>query len=227
MGDEREDLRPEAARREDVANEGDPTPKSEGESREIGPTYPIPEILQLAEPRDILIRLTEEDPFEVRPKIAQHLRERALVLPSMRLALMTMARMSIAATSYDGTIPIGDWVDAAIEASTESMADEQREEERRGLPVPESRDVAFYEELADMFGCPLLDARMACVVLNGMSMRHREAFRAVVIEGLAPIEAADDLDTRRVHVERRLREIGEEVHTRLERRRKARKRRRL
>jgi hypothetical protein len=222
MGDERKPNDPPLS---DLSRDSPPPASPPPDAQ--APSFAIPEVLQLDDPREIVLRLSQEDPFEVRARLARRLRERALILPSTRLALMTMARMAIASKSYTGQIRIEDWVEAALDVSIDAMADSQREEERRGLPVPESEDREFYEELADIFGCPLLDARMACVTLNGMSEDHRQAFHAVVVKGMSLRAWADEVGTRPKKIHDLLREVGSEVQTRLVRRHKARRRRRL
>jgi hypothetical protein len=220
MGDEREP--PKEPPLSDLAREAEPKTPPDVEA----PSFEIPEVLQLEDPREILIRLSEEDPFELRARLPRRCRERAFLLPNTRLVMMAMARMAIAAKSYTGKHPIEAWVEVALDVAIDDMLDEQREEERRGLPVPESQDAGFYTELAEIFGCPLLDARMACTTLNGMSEEHRQAFHAVVAQGIPPARWADETRTSRPHVEKLLREVGTEVQTRLVRRHKARRRNR-
>jgi len=219
MGDEREV--PQDPPLDELADE----PASQPLQDEEAPEFEIPAVLQLDEPRDILIRLSEEDPFELRARVPRRCRERAVLLPSTRLVMMTMARMAIAAKSYDGSYPIDEWVETAIDVSLDDMLEEQREEERRGLPVQDSPDALFYHELAEIFICPVVDARMACATLNGLSEDHRHAFHACIAQGLQPAAYARVIDASIARVERLLREVGIEVQTRLVKRHKARKRR--
>jgi hypothetical protein len=219
MGDERE-YPPDSSLGELAAGPASPPPDAEA------PRFEIPAVLQLDEPRDILIRLTEEDPFELCARVPRCCRERAVLLPATRLVMMTMARMAIGAKSYTGAGPIEDWVESAIRVSLDDMLEEQREEERRGLPVRESPDAAIYQELAEIFRCPDVDARMACATLNGLSEAHRRAFHAVIAQGIPIPSWADECGASIARVERLLREVGIEVQARLVKRHKARRRNR-
>lgn len=194
---------------------------------ERAPDYELPEVLRDSDPRVILNRLIDEDPFELSSRCARKAREEAVLLHTERLILNTMARIAIGAGSYAGNEPIGEWVEIAIEVSIDDMLDEQRDEERRGLPVIDSPDADFYAQFAAIVGVDLPDSRLACAVLNGLSDDHRQAFHAVIVQGLPPEAWAEENGMQPQRVHEMLREVGLKVQAAVTKRLKARRRKRL
>ena len=209
----------------DSLKKGEPRAPRPGPQR--APDYELPEILRDSDPRVILNRLIDEDPFELSSRCARRVREEAVLLNTERLILNTMARIAIGAGSYSGAEPIGEWVEIAIEISIDDMLDEQRDEERRGLPVIDSPDASFYAQFGAIVGVDTPDSRLACAILNGMSDDHREAFHAVIIQGLTPEAWAEENEMQPQQVHDLLREVGLKVNAAMTKRRKARRRKRL
>lgn len=195
-----------------------------GPSPESAPGYELPEILRESDPRVILNRLVDEDPFEISARCARRMREEAVLLPPERLILNTMARIAIGAGSYSGKETLEEWVEVAIEISIDALLEEQRDEERTGVPVKDSPDAAFYVEFAAIVGVDVPDGRLACALFNGMSDDHREAFHAVIIQGLSPEAWAEENGMRPQQVHDLLREVGLKVNAAVTKRRKARRR---
>jgi DNA-directed RNA polymerase specialized sigma24 family protein len=190
------------------------------------PAFEIPAILQLDDPRAIMRRLMEEDPFELCSRCVQCARQRALILNPRRLVVETMARIAVKAHDYEGSESVAEWVQRIVDNCVEELLDEQREEERRGLPVADSPDAEFYAGLAEVFECPAYDSRLACVTLNGMSDAHRGAFHAVIVQGMPLEEWAQACGSSKKRVRDLLQEVGIEVQARLVKRSRARRRRR-
>ena len=219
MGDEKE-------RSNDPAvGPGGPDARDQAEGK--APSFEVPPILQLGDPRELMDRLIEEDPFELRSRCSRCSRARAVILSPERLVLQTMARVAVKAGGFAGEEPFGEWLERIVKDCIEDLLDEQREEERRGLPVADSPDSAFYAALAEVLECPVCDARMACVSLNSMSDAHREAFHAVIVQGNSLEEWARKCGVPQKRVRALLREVGQEVGMRLEKRSRARRRRPL
>jgi hypothetical protein len=190
------------------------------------PAFELPQVLQLKDPREIMRRLLDEDPFELRSRCIRCAREHAVILNPKRLVVEAASRISVKASGYAGEEPIGQWVERIVEQCVSELISDQSEEERRGLPVPDSPDAEFYEALAEVLQVPIYDVRMACVTLNGMSDAHRETFHAVIVQGRSLVEYSRETGQPLKYLWDLLREIGLEVSSRLEKRRRARRRRR-
>ena len=201
-------------------------PEADTPQEAQAPAFEIPAILQLDDPRAIMRRMLEEDPFELCSRCVRCARERALILNPKRLAAETMARVAVKAHGYAGDEPIAAWTQRIVEACVEELLDDQREEERRGLPVADSPDAEFYAALAEVLECPVYDSRLACVTLNAMSDAHRGAFHAVIVQGISLEDWAQARGLPKKRVRDLLQEVGIEVQARLVKRSRARRRRR-
>lgn len=190
------------------------------------PAFELPQVLQLKDPREIMRRLLDEDPFELRSRCIRCAREHAVILNPKRLVVEAASRISVKAGGYAGEEPIGQWVERIVEQCVSELISDQSEEERRGLPVPDSPDAEFYEALAEVLQVPIYDVRMACVTLNGMSDAHRETFHAVIVQGRSLVEWSRETGQPLKYLWDLLREIGLEVSGRLAKRSRARRRRR-
>jgi DNA-directed RNA polymerase specialized sigma24 family protein len=149
-----------------------------------------------------------------------------VLLPAERLVLRAMARIAVEAASRAPGEPCGEWVEIAIEVAIDELLEEQRDEERRGAPLSGSPDAELYGRLARILGVELLDARRACIALNGLSDEAREAFHAVVLEGRAPGDWAERSGLDGERVAELLREAGRRVEAAVRQRRAPRGRRR-
>ncbi len=175
------------------------------------PSFELPEVLRGDDPLTILARLLESDPFEIRARCARHAREEAAVVNTARLALNTMGRIALAARAYAAQEPIEEWVEISVAISLKDMLAEQRDEERRGLRIADSPDAEFYTSFAQIAGIRAHEGRSACVVLNSLSLAHREAFHAVVLSGMPLADWAALSGRTPQAVGDLLREVGLEV----------------
>jgi hypothetical protein len=144
--------------------------------------FPGSEILHQPSTREVLRKILEGDPLGIAERSSLRVKERALLLDISRLTLRAMARAAYRARAYQGDPALGDWLTERIEESIRDLIEEDREDERAGIPVgtdPEAR-FAF---LTETIGVTPPIARRVCVVFNDLPDDRRHAFWSMVIEG--------------------------------------------
>ena len=141
-------------------------------------------------PREVLARIVQGDPLEVRGRVARELRERALLFDADRVHLRALARCARAAPAYRGRPALDAWVDARVsEALLELLRedDERRDEEPRGVE-PDAALVA----LAKPLGLDPERLARACRAFNRLPVEDRRAFFRLVLERRSLDELACD-----------------------------------
>lgn len=133
-------------------------------------------------PREVLARIVDGDPLGVRPRVAQRLRSRALLLDADRVVLHVLARCAREAPLYRGRPALEAWLDAILEAGLDELLREDVESERAARPAtPE--ELAAHRELARPLGLDPEEMRGVCVAFNHLDEGDRRAFYALVLEG--------------------------------------------
>jgi hypothetical protein len=147
-----------------------------------GSSDPGGHLLRGRSPKDILARLLDGDPLEVRARCKERLHALALLLSLDRLQLRTLARIAHAASRWDGEPPLRQWVEGRIEYSMKELIEEDAERVRSGIPElgPGEGQYAF---LAALLGIEPHLGPAACVAFNIQPEEVRRAFFAVVVEG--------------------------------------------
>ncbi len=140
------------------------------------------DLLKGGSPKEILARLLDGDPLEIRARCREQLHVRALLLSLDRLQLRTLARIAHSAPRWRGEPPLGAWVEERIDHSMRELMEEDAEAVRSGIPHPGPGDGHFVF-LSSLLGIePHLGPR-ACVAFNAQPESVRRTFFAVVVEG--------------------------------------------
>ncbi len=139
------------------------------------------ESLVRGSPHEVLARLVDGDPLELDARCRARLRERALLLCVRRLHLRSVARIAHAAKRYRGELPVDEWIGGRIDYSIGELIDEDREDERSGVPPSRLGD-ARYAFLSETLGVEPGLARRACVGFNSLADDVRSTYFAIVVD---------------------------------------------
>ncbi len=140
------------------------------------------DLLRGSSPKEILARLVDGDPLEVRARCREQLHIGALLLSLDRLQLRAVARIAYAAPRWRGEPALGPWLVQRIEHSMKELMDEDAETVLSGIPDPEIADER-YSFLTSLLGIEPQLGLQACVAFNAQADPVRKAFFAVMIEG--------------------------------------------
>jgi hypothetical protein len=140
------------------------------------------DLLRGGSPKEILARLVDGDPLEVRARCKEQLHRRAFLVSLDRLQLRAVARIAYAAPRWRGEPPLGPWLVERIEHSMKELMDEDGEAVLSGIPDPEAADER-YAFLTSILGIEPQLGQQACVAFNAQPDPVRKAFFAVVVEG--------------------------------------------
>lgn len=163
--------------------DSDPTARAaaSGTSRSRG-AWPGHELLGGGSARVVLASISEGDPLGIYPRCLERMRSRAQLVSLDRLYRRCLARTAHAAPRYEGSPPLDAWLADRVEEAMADLVQEDREEERLGVPPAEPRDPR-YAFVADALGVEPGLARLACIVFNDLGEDVRRTFWDVVIEG--------------------------------------------
>ncbi len=163
-------------------------PKTQSAPREgtapLPQPFPGAELLGAGAPRDVLARLAAGDPLGLRERCLGRVKQRALLVAQDRLVQRSLARVAHAAPAYAGAPPLGAWLAARIDDAIADLVNEDREEERFGIPPTEPWDPR-YAFLGEALGIEPGLARRACIAFNDRPDDVRRAFFAIVVEGVS------------------------------------------
>ena len=140
-------------------------------------------------PREVLARLMEGDPLDVRRRVDEGLRRRAYLFDADRVFLRALARIARLACRYRGRPALAAWVAERVDESLLDLLREDREAELRGDPAA-GMEVAAFEDLAAPLGLEPRRMRSVCVAFNHLPEPQRRAFLELVIEGRSLDELA-------------------------------------
>lgn len=162
-------------------NSRDPIDPRDGESWGFGDSYPGQAILGGGSAREVLHRLIDGDPMELRPRCVAKLRDGAWFVSLDRTHLRAAARTAYASRVYRGHPPLDVWLHARIDQSIEELVREEQEDERV-QKVPGTPLDPLYAYIAAALGLEAPLARRACVALNRLPVETRATFFAVVLD---------------------------------------------
>ena len=143
--------------------------------------YPGRELLGVGSPAEVMTRVLEGDPLEIRARCRERLEEEALLLSLHRLHLRALARTAHGAPRYRGSPPLDAWLRTCIDQSIADLLEEDRDEER-SFALSDGELEHPYAYIADLLQCEPELARSACVAFNALPRDDRRTFFAVVIE---------------------------------------------
>jgi hypothetical protein len=143
--------------------------------------YPGRELLGVGSPAEVMTRILQGDPLEIRARCRERLEEEALLLSLHRLHLRALARAAHGAPRYRGSPPLAVWLRTCIDRSIDDLLDEDRDEER-SFSLTDGELEHPYAFIADLLQCEPELARSACVAFNALPREDRRTFFAIVIE---------------------------------------------
>lgn len=139
-------------------------------------------------PREVLARIVQGDPLEVRERVARKLREDALLFDADRVQLRTLARCARAAPSYRGRPELDKWLDALVDEALRDLLREDDERAAPGATAPEPEGALV--ELSRPLGLDARSLAVACRAFNRLPVDERRAFFRLVLEGRSLDELA-------------------------------------
>lgn len=156
-----------------------PRPDPEGSTPE-GP--PWKSILSNGSPREILARLVEGDPLDLRARCESRVRSQAILLDVHRLHLRSVAHIARHGSAYTGSPPFDVWLSERIRDATRELLRDEVELHVAGsiprAPVDE-RILAVAQSLG-------IDPNLigsGCVAFNRAPYDVRAAFFGLAIDG--------------------------------------------
>lgn len=151
-------------------------------------TSPSPDRLRAlllgASPREVLARITTNDPLRLRPAVVERLRQRYQLLDAGRVHLRCLALCAREACRYQGEPPLDEWLSARVDDAVEQILNED---------PSEGSDAGAWGPLAEPLDLDPGDARVACSVFNNLPIEERRAFFRLVIEREEPDRVANEL----------------------------------
>jgi DNA-directed RNA polymerase specialized sigma24 family protein len=168
------------------------------------------QLLAGASPREVLARLLNGDPLDVRRAVARRLRERAYLFDADRVHLGAVARCARFALRYRGQPELDAWLADIVDQTLLDLLREEQIGERSNAPTPED-DRSVYADLARPLGLEPTAMRAACAAFNREGEPERRAFYALVIEGRSLDELARENREPATDIARRARRALEAV----------------
>ena len=105
-----------------------------------------------------------------------------MLVDPARVELRSLARVAYSAPQYRGVPPLGKWIADLIDRAIGEVANEDREAERDGLPLPETSEAGF-RFVAELLGIEPQLSRRATVAFNSLPWEVRSAWFAVAVLG--------------------------------------------
>lgn len=155
-------------------------------------------------PREVLARLLQGDPLELRRVVAARLQQRAYLFDADRVQLRALAHCARYGVRYRGTPPLEVWLAEIVDQALLDLLREDLQAERRGSR-PDAQELAAFVDLARPLGLEPAAMRRVCLAHNLLREEDRRAFHGLVIAGRALEQVAAELAISGVEVARRAR----------------------
>ncbi len=152
-------------------------------------------------PREVLARLLQGDPLELRQVVAARLSARAYLFDADRVHLRALAHCARYAVRYRGTPPIETWLEEIVDQALLDLLREDVEAERRTTPA-DAEELAAFVDLARPLGLEPAAMRRVCLAHNLLREPERQAFHGMVIAGRKLEDVARSLGSSGVEVAR-------------------------
>jgi DNA-directed RNA polymerase specialized sigma24 family protein len=133
-------------------------------------------------PREILCRIVQGDPLEMRDRVARRLRAGAYLVDADRVQLRALARCARFAQRYTGRPDLATWLDEIVDAAIEDLLREDAGADGDAEASEAAPDTAFVA-LARPLGLEPSAMRRACAAFNRLPVPDRRAFFDLVIDG--------------------------------------------
>ncbi len=132
--------------------------------------------------REILSRIVQGDPLELREHVARRMRAECYLLDADRVHLRSLARCARAAVRYRGRPELSAWLESIVGESIAELLAEDHEAAHSGSSA-EATHAGAFAALARPLGLDPESMRAACVLFNRLPLPERSAFFDLVIEG--------------------------------------------
>lgn len=165
-------------------------------------------LLAGSSPREVLARLVNGDPLEVRALVARRLREQAYLMDGDRVFLRAIARCARFSGRYRGRPALPAWLAERVdEAIGDLLQEDLAAAQRSGREGPAV--CGAHADLARPLGLEPARMRLACLAFNHANPEVRRAFFDLVIEGRSIDALARSSKTPATTIARRAREALE------------------
>lgn len=138
-------------------------------------------------PREILARLVDGDPLELRSRCESRLRAQAILLDQHRVQMRAVAHVARHAPSYEGSPSIDVWLAEKIRKAVQELLAEAVENAASG-EIAEPPDDERLLAIAEALGMDPHVLARGCVAFNRAKYEVRTAFFGLVLDGRDPIE---------------------------------------
>lgn len=137
-------------------------------------------------PREVLARVIEGDPLDLRGRCEARLRNQALLLDARRLQLRAAAHIARHAPGYTGTPPIDVWLAERIRKSVQELLEEQAVLAADG-EAPEPPNDERLQLISETFGIDPSVFGRGCVRFNRAPFDARASFYGLILEAKPPV----------------------------------------
>ncbi len=142
-------------------------------------------VLGEGSPREILARLVEGDPLDLRARCELRVRSQAVLIDVHRLHLRTAAHVARHGREYKGSPPLEIWLAEKIRHATRELLQEEAERAASG-EIPEAPEDDRLLLIADTLGIDTGVIGRGCVAFNRARYEVRAAFYGLVLEAQDP-----------------------------------------
>lgn len=150
---------------------------------------PWKQLFSARDVHELLGRLAEGDPLDVRTRVRVRTRKAALLLHADRLLLRAVALIAFRAPLYAGRPPIDPWCDELVAFGAGQLLREDAAAELQGSPLADGEEV-HYVLFRELFGIAPAFTRRASVRYHALPEAVRRVIWPVVVEGVGPDELA-------------------------------------
>ncbi len=133
-----------------------------------------------ASARDVLNKLTREDPLGIESRCAVRLHERAMLIGRERVVMRAMAQVAFRAKDFRAWQPLDAFLRVNIDRAIDALVERDREDERARLLHEDDEAWGF---LTRALGVGPEQARRAAVAFNDLPYVVRRVFWRTVVEG--------------------------------------------
>ncbi len=155
-------------------------------------------------PREVLARLLQGDPLDLRGVVAARLERRAYLFDADRVHLRALAHCARYAVRYRGVPPLETWLAELVDQALLDLLREDLQAERRG-EAPQAEELAAFVDLARPLGLEPALMRRVCLAHNLLREEDRMAFHGLVIVGRSLEDLARAMGISGLEVARRAR----------------------
>lgn len=139
---------------------------------------------------EVVHRLSDGDPFSMRVRVHGFISLHGFFINPEALFLRGISRLAYEAPSLDPDTSFHLWCDHVLETACHELLQEQLEEELRHVPSAVASDGDFYRSFADLMQIEPELGRYACMRINRLPRRGRQAFAAIGLAGMSIEEFA-------------------------------------